>query len=455
MVQWAATLLIFFCASWWWRPHWLRDVGVAQANPGDRWYSIHYGIFPLVVIAVLAWVLVGLRGMMRLSNTAGIIWLVFLLQMAVWTRITISGDVRNLDVAIGGATEMLLMTVFIASVLANAPPLRWVIGAICAGMILQAVLGILQTAMQHSVGILDLQSVPVLGLLELPELWLDPQLSGVSVLQVDGVRWLRPYGMSAHPNLLAGALAMGLAASLAAWLRPATRSLAAVMTAFLWFALLLTFSRGALAGFAVGLGAVVLLWLLGGHLRDKSARTGLLAGVILALVVGLFFVGLHLSMVRARYGLDDREGQPATLEDMSAASRAVYLEQAKQLINEHTFTGVGIGNFAWESAWMLVNDPRDLRGNHVHNMYYLILAEIGLIGFGLFMAAILYGVGLTIVRARRGHMQAGQIALLGGVIAWLAIGWFDHYPWTQLGFRLLFWGAFAVALHDYGAGGSE
>ncbi|MBZ0310314.1 MAG: hypothetical protein K8I82_29910, partial [Anaerolineae bacterium] len=119
-----------------------------------------------------------------------------------------------------------------------------------------------------------------------------------------------------------------------------------------------------------------------------------------------------------------------------------------ELLDTHRWRGVGIGVFPWESARMLADDWRDLNGDNVHHIYLLVLVETGIIGFILFMEAMIGGIFLILGRAWRGQLSLESVCLLAGVVAWLAIGWFDHYPVTQMGYQLLFWGSFAVALRE-------
>jgi O-antigen ligase len=166
--------------------------------------------------------------------------------------------------------------------------------------------------------------------------------------------------------------------------------------------------------------------------------------MLLILLVSAVFVGFYAPLLGVRFGV--QETQQATFEEYSAASRAVYQEQAVTLIKRHPWVGVGIGNMAWHSAAMLQFDPRDLRGQPVHNIYLLAWSEVGVIGFALFMGAVFYGIGLTLWRAWGGRLHPYQIGLLGAVLGLLVVGWFDHYLWTQYGHLLIFWGSFAVML---------
>jgi O-antigen ligase len=164
----------------------------------------------------------------------------------------------------------------------------------------------------------------------------------------------------------------------------------------------------------------------------------------LALCVGLAFVAFFHPLLLPRVGL--QKSASPTFQTSSAAGRAVYQEQALALWAEHRWQGVGLGNFAWHSARLLQYDWRDLRGDHVHHLYLLAGVETGTIGLGLFLLSQALTFGLLGRRAWRGELDPIGAALAAGVVGWLAIGWFDHYPWTQFGYQLLFWGISACIL---------
>ena len=73
------------------------------------------------------------------------------------------------------------------------PSLTWPLVAV---VVIQSLVGVAQFVRQSD-----------LGLTMLGELDLDPAVSGVSVLMTNGQRWLRAYGLTGHPNLLAALLA--------------------------------------------------------------------------------------------------------------------------------------------------------------------------------------------------------------------------------------------------------
>jgi O-antigen ligase len=79
----------------------------------------------------------------------------------------------------------------------------------------------------------------------------------------------------------------------------------------------------------------------------------------------------------------------------------------------------------------------------VHNIYLSVWAELGTVGLILYSAALLTGIGAA-VRDLWARPDPAGTALLGGVIALLAIGLLDHYPYTLIQFQTALWGLLAV-----------
>ena len=457
--------MVLFTAGWWWRATWIQDY---QLPHDERLYFIHFGFMAFVALAIVAWFLGDLHGLTELFDSGSILWIIPFLQLAVWGRISYGADVRNAEIAFSSAVQLITVSAFTLTVAANAPSARATAFTLTASMVLLVFVGIAQSAVQHDLKLHVL--FDPLGL-DIRELTLDPARSGISVVEtVDGTRYLRPYSLTAHPNLTAGLVAMGLAAASGLWMNQ-NRRWAAFALGIGWWGLLLSFSRSALVAFFIGgvfFAGMYLIYLYRNSTRDEDSatndsRTGftsiqpifqtlksiirrdVLPLIMLFVVVGMIFAALYYPLIAVRYGI--QKPDTPTLETLSSASRAVYIEEAGQLIRENPLKGVGIGNMPWESAWMLRNDPRDLRGDNVHNIYLLSLSEVGIVGFGLYIGAIGIAFLLFLRRTWQGKTSVVQISLMTGVMIWLAIGWYEHYPWSQFGYQLIFWGVLAIALH--------
>ncbi len=427
-LQGLATVGALLVGAWWWRNFWLREL------PAPAWltdlYFIHHAITPVLGLAIVAWALAGFPGRWRVGRGLTLWWGVFAALVA-WMFLA-PGPVRNADMQLSLSGQWLLIALFVLASLHNGPAPRWIAAALAAGMVLAVGVGLGQVALQSDLGIRP-------GL-NLKEFRLDPARSGISVVGAE--RYLRPYGLSAHPNLWVGGVVLGFFAVLPLWAYARWRPLAALLSGLAWWGIWLSFSRAALAATVLGLAFFVGLWILRGGLRPPS-RVAVAAGVLL-LGVALLFAGTYADLLAQRYGLAETETPGFT--EFSGAARGVYEEQARALIPAHFWRGVGVGNFAWESAALLRDDWRDLRGDVVHNVYLLAWAETGLVGLALYLTLIGGALLMGMWRAWRGRLSAVQMALLAGCVAWLAIGYFEHYLWTQLGHQALFWAALTATL---------
>ena len=457
----ALILWIFFSGIWWWRPRWIYarwipsfiQDGLLQPTNTDAYrqvYFARYALTAFIVLLAVLWILTLFRGVRSVVVDGRMWWLFSFGILVLWIFLSIRpSELVNTAVARSQFAQWILVFIFVVMVSCNGPSPRSISLALVGGMVFHAVIGITQVGLQHQIGLswID-QNVLKLGI-NIFELQLNPEVSGVSVIQSEDVRYLRAYGITAHPNLYAGGIVMGLLAGLWMWRRPETWRLATwIMTLGLW-GLLVTFSRAAVGGLLVGSLAVFLVWMIMGQDRRAVMEGGLRFGMMF-LIVGAAFYMINRPLVNVRAGSGE-EGA-ASLEQLSVESRRFYKEQARVMIRENTWRGVGIGNFPWVSFNMLQDDPRniDLRGDNVHNIYYLAVAEVGVIGGGL--VALTLGIAgiMMLWRWRLQRLSLEAVAMGGGILAWLAIGWFEFFPWSLFTHQVIFWGVLAVMLMPTG-----
>lgn len=388
----------------------------------------------------------------------------------------------------------LLLAIFL--IVATTPEAR---GALAWGLVASG-------AVQAGIGIAQFLLQRTLGLRQFGELVMQPGWSGASVITVNGVPTLRAYGLTQHPNLLGGILmaavliGMGLAVGLAseaqsgskrhtdaarsrqpgrslpsqAGVRPAPVSfarlapisdrrlgwqlapaLAGILTAICFAGLLLTFSRAAWLGTAVG-GLVMLILLLRRPVRPSVAWPAAAALVVVLAVVGVIFLATQWPLLRPRLGLSV-EG----VEIRSADERSGLETGAWTLIREHPWLGVGYGNFSL-ALWQ--RKPAAMAAypiyQPVHRVPLLAAAELGIPGALLWLILAL-GPWIAIWRrrswplglpqdglhlaARTGvsDLPSARVALAAGIAAAIAaltaVSWFDFYPWFSQQGRLLMW----------------
>jgi O-antigen ligase len=256
-----------------------------------------------------------------------------------------------------------------------------------------------------------------------PSTWLGlakhlPADLGTSVVEANGVRFLRAYGTFPHPNILGGALALALLIA-----RPLFQKLSrySILTyTILSVGLFLTFSRLAWIAFAVGLIVHLIV-------ERKDRLTRVHAGVAAAalIILAIVFSSLVLQRVTAT----------GRLEDKSVSARIQSLKDAQALYVRHPLIGVGLGNFT-----LAINEELDSTRNGyllepAHSAPLVALVELGLFGFGAFVLLLFY--------CFKDAYRAGEVGVASALTI-LALG--DHWVWTTLGGILIFWAVWGIAL---------
>ena len=413
-------------------PFWLRLP--YAVDPFEANYVMGFALTIPLLLTVALWVVTGLSGLGRILRDPwrwG--WLVLLFGFAFWHYASQSWAFIRIEypgMAMNATLQIALVVAFITVVLATPIPRSWFIGFLVISVLFQAVIGGLQVANQSSLG-LDM----------LGELKLDPNQSGVSVIESDGLRWLRPYGFLPHPNIFAGYLVVGIMTILGWGMQQRRLGLVLSVVCYgtvLW-ALFLTFSRGAWLGFGVGIASIFV------HLiRFKLIQWRILVFVGVAVLLGLMFLFTYFDLLATRSG--DSE---ALTEYQSVAERALLTEAALEGVKEYPIVGVGAGNFGWYSSYyFFYRTEFDLKGNNVHNIYLMVTAELGYIGLGLFLSIVLVGVQYRLKQLwQTNQWRWERLGFLAGIIALLMIGIIDHYPVTLLPMQILWLTLLAIEFY--------
>ena len=273
----------------------------------------------------------------------------------------------------------------------------------------------------HSVaGFVQLAVLPVVGVV--------PQNSGISVVFSGAEHWLRVYGISPHPNLLGGHLAVGVILILGLIIRSQGRQRFWLIAAWLmcWLTLLLTFSRSAWLGVAGG-GLLALILLLRGRHLARSTIKLLMAIAAVSLGLTAIFVWRFQPFLVNRI-----EVAIVSYETQAIAQRLDAARLALQIFAAHPLTGVGLAQSVVVTR-NLLGTPIDW----IHNVPLLAAAELGVGGLILIGLLLIALMAIGVQRWRLRSISLWQALVGGGLIALVIAMQFDHYVWTVAAGRLV------------------
>ena len=323
----------------------------------------------------------------------------------------------------------------------NVVPRRWIVRIMAVVLFVQGTVGIVQFVGQRSVGLTFAGELP-----------LDPTVRGVSVIEAGGRRWLRAYGLTPHPNVLGGYLALCGLVCLGA-LAAGGPTAAHPRRGWLWpglivgsAALFVSFSRSAWLGTGAALLYAALVWRPWRQVDWRAPRTrrgvliGAMAILALLLIVGLAFGDLLL----ARFL---RLGQ--TLEANSIQERVRDGQQAWMLIRHLPLRGVGSGYYVpalW--AWADATGRSFPAFQPVHNLPLLVTAEMGVGGL-FFWLWLLLGPAVTLLRRSSRRQSPLMIFWAAAFVLLFVVNLLDYYLYIPL----VWWPSLYLGLLLGGFGG--
>lgn len=293
---------------------------------------------------------------------------------------------------------------------------RRLVAVLVLVLIVHAVIGVAQVLKQTPLGLSG-------------EMALSPGAEGASVVTIGTHRWLRAYGLTFHPNVLGGYLAVSLVLALPLL----DRLLWRLAWGILFFGMLATFSRS--AGLATGLcvpASVLWLWRHQPHLRRGLGIT-LAGAVCIALVAGWVWrdrLSTRLGVVPVEVSSSPRSAT-AILERLSrdVADRVQMNRFALGVTAAHPLVGIGAGNMPL--AFMSVGR----RADYVHNVPLLLAAEVGIFG-ALIWLWLLIGAG-ALLRNAQPRPDPWLVVAVAAFVELQIIALFDCYPWSLNAGRML------------------
>ena len=238
---------------------------------------------------------------------------------------------------------------------------------------------------------------------------------------------LRPSGTLPHPNILGGFLGAAIFTTSFLFIERAGKQKIFIAAALLIqiFAVFLTYSRAALFGL---LGGSVLYFIL--LLKWKTPKkTVIHLALVIAFACATSTAALY-EQIKERGGILNQNEYVAKASNIP---RLQYQKLALSMAKKRPLTGHGWGQFLTELE-PIEKETSTIPLQRVHNIYLLILAEVGipgLLAFGAFLISLLYW-------AVKGKGNLIQATLLTVFAYFLWIGVVDYYWLTTQQGRLLF-----------------
>ena len=293
----------------------------------------------------------------------------------------------------------------------------------------------IQVFIQSTIAIGQVLRQTSIGLRFLGELDLNPEMSGISVVYADGVRSLRAYGLSDHPNILGGSLALGLLFLMIVYPRLVS-SWKLVFTGLFALgslALLLTFSRSAWLAFAFGAALLIFLQVKN-HL--KQPLTHQLSLLLSTAVVLVPFIWYYAPLVGTRLNYRGSFNQ-IPQEQQAIGERTLLIQSANEIFARHPFTGVGLA--AFPVALMQARPQFPVDYQPAHFVLLEVAAETGIFG-GLVYFFLMVAPWLVLwLNRRKIVFSIPLIGVTSLLLAVTVIGFFDYYTWLLAPGRLWQW----------------
>jgi O-antigen ligase len=436
----------------------VRRIFAHAGSPAHEWSAVFISFTDFLLLALAGWAILGRHLARVIQPMSREVAMLFFFLAGVGFSVVWHGF-DPLSVFRFAKLILFVMFVFFVREAFRSGKGNLILKLFVISALLQSALAVGQFLIQDDFGLQRLGESP-----------LDPAAAGVARIVVGDITIMRAYGTFPHPNVLAAYLVGALFAVLALSRAPDAsltpkgligRSgfrifpfnkrqipsawwLIAVLP--LMFALLVTFSRAALAALVAGLIATAILEIL----RLKKLNTlfrgsaesiprqlpkNTLIAFFFAVFVGIGVFGTVLAPF----------WQPRAIprpEEGAVTERVFYADAAIRMIRENPIFGVGWARFSDQLPEYVEPKPIAVPSvsfplwllQPVHNIYLLVGAEAGIAAMILFLVF----AGALVWQSAR-FRDASLIPIIGGFIAILAAGFLDHFPFTIQQGALLFW----------------
>jgi len=331
---------------------------------------------------------------------------------------------------------------------------RWIIIPAGIQIFIQATIGIAQVIKQAS-----------LGLTGLDELALDPGWKGVSIVWAEGIRSLRAYGLSDHPNILGGCLAFGLVLVCAWYVTNNSRqndtrarlSQPVIVGVFSLgcAGLLVTFSRSAWVAATAATAFLLVIWLQSRQFAYAWKLVGLAAAGLVAITPLVLSYSPYLGVRLNLQNSFDTVGN----EFRAINERRLLNSSANTIFAEHALTGVGIGAYPQALRKEYPDFPIDYQPAH----FALLAAAVdtgifGALSYAAAAATPWLALAILWLQKDRRKLSSDLVMTSALLLAIALVGLFDYYTWLLVPGRLwqwLVWGLWSAAYLRFSGGNQD
>lgn len=299
------------------------------------------------------------------------------------------------------------------------------IRVIIASGFFQALLGIAQYIKQGSVGL------NIFG-----ESSISLSTANVAIFKAGGLDWLRAYGTTPHPNVLAAWLFVAIFAFYFYYFKSNNISKFSFSAySLILFGFFFTFSR-VIIGLWIFAVALILVFMLFHKKMSKQILKKVYHIVSLSIIIVFLFCSMYWPQVSSRIHLTAGEG--------AVAERILYNQVAEKITAQNPILGIGIGQFVSSLMDKFRHFPARFY-QPVHNIYLLISSEIGIFGLAAFLLFLIFSIR-DYIRQKSVNWLI-KFSYLAFFFSILIFGLFDHFLWTLQPGSLILWTSLAYIFH--------
>jgi len=378
---------------------------------------------------------------------------ILVLVLAAWAFMSISWS-GNTNLALFKAlklAEFSLLFLYMAYNALNKPIIRSIVGFIVILGFIQAIIGISQAVLQHSV-----------GLFWLKESLISVNIDGVAKIVFFGHKFIRAYGLFQHPNILGGFLLMSIVLTFTyrkmfhmehfnvSW----GKALAYFILFIQVIALFLTFSKSAIMGLFFVICYMAYTIFHPSRNKNVSRETFLSYGASVKhfykyIITSVVFLGLFLSVLGFNIN---------SLLLKSFNERLLFLNVSRETIVGNPIVGLGMGQFVVEMQKYSPVFLANWQYQPVHNVFLLIWSELGIIGLVLFILFLwkVFRVNEMFHPSRNENVSRETFSSYGTSVEQSRVLWdrtiftgillgfiiimlFDHYFWDIQQGQIMLW----------------